>query len=41
MIIHADEVGGYGVEGENWKGKARVEAFTVGPDVVMGERAQW
>ena len=45
VIIHADEVGGYGVDdgdgGEFWTGKARVEVFTVGPDVLKGERLQW
>lgn len=51
MIIHADEVaaencpGGYGDAGvseENrWIGKARVEVFTVGQNVLKGEKLQW
>ena len=52
MIIHADEVAapshpsGYGddegvEEGKRWIGKARVETFVVGQDVLGGERLQW
>ena len=51
VIIHADEVastacpGGYGDgvlrESERWTGKARVETFVVGPNVLEGERLQW
>ena len=50
MIIHADEVattgrpGSHGnkmPEGMRWTGKARVETFVVGHDVVNGERLQW
>jgi len=51
--VHADEVastacpGGYDgaegkvAEGQRWTGKARVETFVVGPDVLKGERLQW
>ncbi|KAM3419474.1 hypothetical protein BST61_g5400 [Cercospora zeina] len=51
VIIHADEVasekcpGGYGDAGvpeeDRWSGKARVEVFTVGQNVLQGERLQW
>ena len=52
VIIHADEVastnypGGYGAEDDSpeeqrWSGKARVETFIVGQDVLHGERLQW
>lgn len=51
VIIHADEVasdecpGGYGddslAEDRRWTGKARVEVFTVGHNVLEGERLQW
>ncbi|KAK5124863.1 hypothetical protein LTR85_001053 [Meristemomyces frigidus] len=52
ILIHADEVasascpGGYGgaedmSESERWTGKARVETFIVGQDVLNGERIQW
>lgn len=52
VLIHADEVasrecpGGYGgaddlSEGQRWTGKARVETFVVGHDVLKGERIQW
>jgi uncharacterized protein len=51
VIIHADEMassscpGGYGgedlPEGKRWTGKARVETFVVGQDVLNGERIQW
>ncbi|KAF2207911.1 hypothetical protein CERZMDRAFT_114883 [Cercospora zeae-maydis SCOH1-5] len=34
VIIHADEE-------SRWKSKARVEVFTVGQDVLQGERLQW
>ncbi|KAK4549418.1 hypothetical protein LTR36_006415 [Oleoguttula mirabilis] len=52
ILIHADEVastdcpGGYGgaedmAESQRWTGKARVETFIVGQDVLKGERVQW
>ena len=52
VIIHADEVasaccpGGYGAddsltEEQSWIGKARVETFIVGQDLLNGERLQW
>lgn len=51
VIIHADEVagkefpGGYGEENasekERWTGKARVETFIVGQNVLAGEKLQW
>lgn len=52
VLIHADEVasttcpGGYGgaeevSEEQRWIGKARVETFVVGHDVLKGERLQW
>jgi len=51
VIIHADEVaskdfpGGYGEgnapESEKWTGKARVETFIVGQNVLAGEKLQW
>jgi predicted cupin superfamily sugar epimerase len=51
VLIHAGEVaastcpGGYGgadvKEAERWTGKARVEVFRVGQDVLNGERLQW
>ncbi|KAK3069039.1 hypothetical protein LTR53_012934 [Teratosphaeriaceae sp. CCFEE 6253] len=51
VLIHADEVaspscsGGYGSdelsEEQRWAGKARVETFIVGHDVLKGERLQW
>ncbi|KAF2717985.1 hypothetical protein K431DRAFT_231776 [Polychaeton citri CBS 116435] len=53
VIIHADEAaaphlpGGYGSdksnlpEHERWAGKARVEVFVVGTDILKGERVQW
>jgi uncharacterized protein len=49
VIVHADEVasnsGGYGPddvpEEHRWVGKARVETFMVGQDVLNGERLQW
>ncbi|USW47294.1 hypothetical protein Slin15195_G006130 [Septoria linicola] len=51
VIVHADEVasdecpGGYGddslSEDRRWTGKARVEVFTVGQNVLEGERLQW
>lgn len=51
MIIHADEVaaekcpGGYGdadvSEESRWAKKARVEVFTVGQNVLKGEKLQW
>lgn len=51
VIIHADEVAasshpsGYGddgvEEGKRWTGKARIETFVVGPDVLNGEKLQW
>ncbi|KAK5110024.1 hypothetical protein LTR62_006391 [Meristemomyces frigidus] len=52
VIIHADEIAspscakGYGgpsdlAESERWVGKARVETFVVGSDVLRGERVQW
>lgn len=52
MIVHADEVAspecpsGYSTddslpENERWTGKARVEVFTVGQNVLAGEKLQW
>ncbi|EMC99491.1 hypothetical protein BAUCODRAFT_338287 [Baudoinia panamericana UAMH 10762] len=52
VIIHADEAassscpGGYGgsqslTEEQRWVGKARVETFIVGQNVLAGERLQW
>nr|OQO25361.1 hypothetical protein B0A51_08102 [Rachicladosporium sp. CCFEE 5018] len=51
VLVHADEVaaeecvGGYGGHGlserERWTGKARVEVFVVGMDLLKGERCQW
>ena len=52
VIIHADEVApsdrpsGYGSEDgadekKLWTGKARVETYVVGQDVLGGERLQW
>lgn len=52
ILIHADEVasaenpGGYGSnetapESQRWIGKARVETFIVGHNVLKGERLQW
>ena len=53
IIIHADEVastvcpGGYDAkvssvgEAKRWVGKARVETFVVGQNVLEGERLQW
>ena len=52
VIIHADQVArpeypaGYGAEdgvpeSQRWTGKARVETFVVGQDVLKGERIQW
>ena len=35
VVIHADEVGAGSME------KARIETFTVGPDVTKGEKLQW
>jgi len=51
VIIHADEVAapacsqGYGTddstEEQRWEGKARIETFIVGQDVLKGEKLQW
>ncbi|KAK5724385.1 hypothetical protein LTR15_004430 [Elasticomyces elasticus] len=52
VLIHADEVaaascpGGYTSddelpESERWTGKARIETFIVGQNVLAGERLQW
>ncbi|KAF7190239.1 hypothetical protein HII31_08570 [Pseudocercospora fuligena] len=52
VIIHADEVAtegcplGYSqdetlAESKRWTGKARVEVFTVGQNVLAGEKLQW
>lgn len=52
VIIHADEVASPGCpvgytndenlpEKDRWTGKARVEIFTVGQNVLEGERLQW
>ncbi|KAK4579912.1 hypothetical protein LTR86_000113 [Recurvomyces mirabilis] len=51
VIIHANEVAapscpkGYGsddvLEEQRWQGKAKIETFTVGQDVLKGEKLQW
>ncbi|KAK4892406.1 hypothetical protein LTR27_009062 [Elasticomyces elasticus] len=52
VLIHADEVaasscpGGYASndelpESERWTGKARIETFIVGQNILAGERLQW
>jgi hypothetical protein len=50
-VAASDRPGGYGEdtakeegeeeEGKLWSGKARVETFVVGQDVLSGERLQW
>lgn len=49
-VAPSDRPGGYGSSEEEdsgtsekalWTGKARVETFVVGPDVLGGERVQW
>ncbi|EME88061.1 uncharacterized protein MYCFIDRAFT_26189 [Pseudocercospora fijiensis CIRAD86] len=52
VIVHADEVATAGCplgyspdetlpEDQRWSGKARVEVFTVGQNVLAGEKLQW
>lgn len=47
-VAPSSRPGGYGSDNEEdtkekklWSGKARVETFVVGPDVLAGERVQW
>lgn len=51
MLVHADEVAGQEWPGaydglelreeDRWTGKARVEVFVVGQDILNGEQLQW